>query len=120
MHKLLVALQERREDLTVIHEYFLEEGESAIVEMLPPVKYFIGTLIDIFNDGLGGFWGELTKPTFYALFGQLGERDALLQQQMHLARDDFDKGAMWIISRLNAANLSEALLHFMQEKSQFE
>lgn len=120
MHKLLVALQERREDLAVIHEYFVDEGETAIVEMLPPVKYFIGTLIDILNDGLGGFWGDLTKPNFYALFGQLEEADAQLHQQMFLARDDFDKGAIWIISRLNAANLSEALIHFVLERPQFE
>ncbi len=119
MHKLLVALQERLEDLTVIHEYFIEEGESAIIEMLPPVKYFIGTLIDILNDGLGGFWGDLTKPSFYALFSQLEEQDGQLCLQLLLAQDDFDKGAIWIINRLNSANLSEALIHFAEERQQF-
>lgn len=119
MHKLLVALQERCEDVTVIHEYFLEEGESAIIEMLPPVKYLLGTLIDILNDGLGGFWSNLTKPNFHVLFGPLAGLDDQVQQQMRIARDDFDKGALWLINRLNRANLSEALLHIAQERQQF-
>ena len=64
-------------------------------------------------------WGEMTKPNFYTLFSPLGQQDTQLCREMKLARDDFDRGAIWIINQLNRANLSEALVHFEQERQKF-
>ena len=119
MQKLLLALQERLQDLKLIHEYFLEEGENAIVEILPPIKYFLGTVIDILNDGLGGFWGDITRPNFYAVFGPL-MADQQLRGLMQLAQDDFDRGAIWLIERLNRSELSVALQMFAQDRKLYE
>lgn len=116
---LLKQLDESIEDIKLIHEFYRDEGAPGIIEMIPPVKYLIACIADILNDGIidegfgFGFIKMKTKmpSNFYSHFKQFKEISLIPNNNNNNNNnwDEFDKGLIWIIQRLNSKDLSITL-----------
>lgn len=93
---LLKKLEESIEDIKIIYEFYCENGGDSIEEMIPPVKYLLACIADIFNDGVNSSKG------FYCVFECLTPIEGEIDGHW----DEFDKGLIWIIQKLNKNSLS--------------
>ena len=92
---LLKKFEESIEDIKLIYEFYCENGGDLIEEMIPPVKYLLACISDIFNDGINSTKG------FYSVF----ERVSRIEGMIDGSWDDFDKGLIFLIQKLNKKSL---------------
>jgi hypothetical protein len=93
---LLKKFEESVEDIKLIYEFYLENGGESIKEMISPVKYLIACISDILNDGVNSTKG------FYSIFEQYSSMiEGIIDEEW----DEFDKGLIWIIQKLNNKTL---------------
>lgn len=88
---LIKKFEESIEDIKLIYEFYCENGGETIEEMISPVKYLLACISDIFNDGVNNIGG------FYSIFEQYSRIEGIINEDW----DDFDKGLIWIIQKLN-------------------
>lgn len=105
---LLLQLEEVIEDTKLINDFYLENNgpEGGINEMIPPVKYLLATIADVLNDGLEGRrlrFATEGRINFYFHYKELSGIKRLSSDLKNY--DDFDKGILWIIERLNSKDL---------------
>lgn len=97
---LLQNLEEIIEDLIIINDFYCENGEEGIVEMIPPVKYLLACISDILNYQLNN------QPAgFYSCYQEISKISGPIKADW----DEFDKGLIWIIQELNSNNLKRTI-----------
>lgn len=107
---LVQNFEELIEDIKIINEFYLENGAEGILEMIQPVKYLIAIISDILNDQM-----TQNTPCFYQLYKcfQGGSEVETVNC------DDFDRGLLWIIERLNSKEFSAILMRNSKKIDQF-
>lgn len=117
---LLSKLDEVIEDTKIINDFYLENGPDGINEMIPPVKYLLATIVDVLNDGIEGpsrgFFAD-KQANFYLHFKNISSSTTVIAKSD--SHDDFDKGIIWIIERLNSKQLAKWIVTNFDELKTF-
>ena len=100
---LVQKLENIVEDVKIINEFYIENGAEGIIEMIQPIKFLIGIISDILNHQI---WKENNGSNFYRHYRNYQE----IKGEINKNWDNFDKGLIWIIQRLNFKDFSTILI----------
>ena len=113
---LVQKFEEIIEDIKIINEFYMENGAEGILEMIQPIKYLIAIISDILNDQTIQDSNNNTRyNSFYNFYRCLQEINGKISTNW----DNFDRGLIWIIQRLNSKDFSSILTKNSKEISQF-
>lgn len=111
---LAQKFEEIVEDVKIINEFYCENGAEGILEMIQPIKYLIAIISDILNHQIRKE-NNNNDSSFYSRFRKIQEINGNINDNW----DNFDKGLIWIIQRLNSKDFSTILARNSSAIDQF-